>query len=135
LAAANSIQNQKNFNSGGVIADETIADSRTVTFALQRCQAAERTVCSRRFPRDSWYHPVMGTTHYRRKQLLAPQSGRRSFDDVVRAGVYLTSMSDFFAMNGIYTKYFSQPIPARTTIGVAALPLGACVEIDLVVKV
>jgi 2-iminobutanoate/2-iminopropanoate deaminase len=58
----------------------------------------------------------------------------KSFDDVVRAGVYLTSMSDFAAMNGIYAKYFSQPFPARTTIGAAALPLGACVEIDLVVK-
>ena len=58
----------------------------------------------------------------------------RGFDDVVRAGVYLTSMSDFVAMNGIYAKYFSQPFPARTTIGVAALPLGARVEIDLVVK-
>ena len=58
----------------------------------------------------------------------------KSFDDVVRAGVFLTSMSDFAAMNGIYAKYFSQPFPARTTIGVAALPLGACVEIDLVVK-
>ena len=58
----------------------------------------------------------------------------KSFDDVVRAGVYLTSMSDFVAMNGIYAKYFSQPFPARTTIAVAALPLGACVEIDLVVK-
>jgi 2-iminobutanoate/2-iminopropanoate deaminase len=58
----------------------------------------------------------------------------KSFDDVVRAGVYLTSMGDFGAMNGIYAKYFSQPFPARTTIGVAALPLGACVEIDLVVK-
>jgi 2-iminobutanoate/2-iminopropanoate deaminase len=58
----------------------------------------------------------------------------RSFDDVVRAGVFLTSMSDFAAMNSIYAKYFSQPFPARTTIGAAALPLGACVEIDLVVK-
>jgi 2-iminobutanoate/2-iminopropanoate deaminase len=58
----------------------------------------------------------------------------KSFDDVVRAGVFLTSMSDFVAMNGIYAKYFSQPFPARTTIAVAALPLGACVEIDLVVK-
>ena len=58
----------------------------------------------------------------------------RSFDHVARAGVYLTSMSDFVAMNGIYAKYFSQPFPARTTIAVAALPLGACVEIDLVVK-
>jgi 2-iminobutanoate/2-iminopropanoate deaminase len=58
----------------------------------------------------------------------------RSFDDVVRAGVYLTNMSDFAAMNGIYARYFSQPFPARTTIAVAALPLGARVEIDLVVK-
>jgi 2-iminobutanoate/2-iminopropanoate deaminase len=58
----------------------------------------------------------------------------RSFDDVARAGVYLTNMSDFVAMNAIYAKHFSQPFPARTTIGVAALPLGACVEIDLVVK-
>jgi 2-iminobutanoate/2-iminopropanoate deaminase len=58
----------------------------------------------------------------------------RSFDHVVRAGVYLTSMSDFVAMNGIYAKYFSQPFPARTTIAAAALPLGACVEIDLIVK-
>ena len=58
----------------------------------------------------------------------------KSFDDVVRVGVFLTSMSDFVAMNGIYSKYFSQPFPARTTIGVAALPLGACVEMDLVVK-
>jgi 2-iminobutanoate/2-iminopropanoate deaminase len=37
-------------------------------------------------------------------------------------------------MNGIYAKHFTPPFPARTTIGVAALPLGACVEIDLVVE-
>ena len=58
----------------------------------------------------------------------------KSFDDVVRAGVYLTKMSDYVALNGIYAKHFSQPFPARTVIAVAALPLGACVEIDLVVK-
>ena len=58
----------------------------------------------------------------------------KGFDDVVRAGVYLTSMGDYAAVNGIYAKHFSQPFPARTAIGVAALPLGACVEIDLVAK-
>ena len=58
----------------------------------------------------------------------------KSFDDVVRAGVFLTSISDFAVLNGVYAKHFSQPFPARTTIGVAALPLGACVEIELVVK-
>ena len=60
-------------------------------------------------------------------------AGKR-FDDVVRAGVYLTSISDYVAVNGIYARHFSQPFPARTVIAVAALPLGACVEIDLVVK-
>jgi 2-iminobutanoate/2-iminopropanoate deaminase len=58
----------------------------------------------------------------------------KSLDDVVRAGVFLTNMADFAAMNGIFPKYFSQPFPARTTIAAAALPLGACIEIDLVVK-
>jgi 2-iminobutanoate/2-iminopropanoate deaminase len=58
----------------------------------------------------------------------------KGFDDVARAGVYLTSMTDYVAVNGIYARHFSPPFPARTAIGVAALPLGACVEIDLVVK-
>ena len=58
----------------------------------------------------------------------------KNFDDVVRVGVFVTSLSDYATMNGIYAKYFSPPFPARTTIAVAALPLGACVEIDLVVK-
>ena len=58
----------------------------------------------------------------------------KGFDDVVRAGVFLTNIAEFGAMNGVYARYFSQPFPARTTIGVAALPLGARVEIDLVVR-
>ncbi len=58
----------------------------------------------------------------------------KSFDDVVRAGVYLTSMSDYATLNGIYARHFRHPFPARTAIAVAALPLGACVELDLVVK-
>jgi 2-iminobutanoate/2-iminopropanoate deaminase len=58
----------------------------------------------------------------------------KSFDDVVRVGVFLTNISDFATLNGVYARHFRQPFPARTTIGVAALPLGACVEMDLVVK-
>ncbi|HEV8120281.1 MAG TPA: Rid family detoxifying hydrolase [Candidatus Polarisedimenticolia bacterium] len=70
---------------------------------------------------------------FRNLSALLKAAGR-GFDDVVRAGVYLTSMSDYAAVNGIYARHFSQPFPARTAIAVAALPLGACVEIDLVVK-
>ena len=62
------------------------------------------------------------------------EAAGKGFDDVVRAGVYLTSMSDYATVNAIYARHFSQPFPARTAIGVAALPLGASVEIDLVVK-
>ena len=58
----------------------------------------------------------------------------KGFDDVVRVGVFLTNIGDYAAMNGIYARHFGQPFPARTTIGVAALPLGACVEIDLVAR-
>jgi 2-iminobutanoate/2-iminopropanoate deaminase len=58
----------------------------------------------------------------------------KSFDDVVRIGVFLTSMSDFGALNSVYAQHFRQPFPARTTVAVAALPLGACVEMDLVAK-
>ena len=58
----------------------------------------------------------------------------RGFEHVACARVFLTNMSDYAAVNGIYAKYFSAPFPARTAIGVAALPLGARVEIDLVVK-
>src|SRR6476659_242816 len=50
----------------------------------------------------------------------------KSFEDVACARVFLTNMSDYVAMNGIYAKHFSPPFPARTAIGVAALPLGAC---------
>jgi len=56
------------------------------------------------------------------------KAGEKSFDHVVRAGVYLTSMSDYVALNGIYAKHFSQPFPARTVIAVAALPLGAALR-------
>ena len=58
----------------------------------------------------------------------------KSFRDVVRAGVFLTDMGDFAAVNAIYAEQFEPPFPARTTVTVAALPLGASIEIDLIVQ-
>jgi 2-iminobutanoate/2-iminopropanoate deaminase len=58
----------------------------------------------------------------------------KTFDDVVKTTVYLTSMSDFAAMNAIYGAQFSAPFPARTTVAVAALPLAAMVEIEFVAR-
>lgn len=62
------------------------------------------------------------------------EAAGKDFPDVIRAGVFLTNMGDFSKANAIYGKYFSEPYSARTCIAVAALPLGATVEIDLVVE-
>ena len=58
----------------------------------------------------------------------------KSFGDVVKANVFLTRIEDFAALNAIYGEQFEAPFPARTTVAVAALPLGASVEIELLVQ-
>ena len=55
-----------------------------------------------------------------------------SFDDVVRVAIYMTDLVNFAAVNEVMKRYFREPHPARSTIGVAALPRGAAVEIDLI---
>ncbi|GMV29685.1 MAG: reactive intermediate/imine deaminase [Rhodanobacteraceae bacterium] len=60
------------------------------------------------------------------------EAGGARFADVVRVGIYLTDLSNFAAVNAVMAEYFQQPYPARSTIGVAALPRGAQVEVDLV---
>ena len=58
-----------------------------------------------------------------------------SFDQVVRATVYLADMSDFAAMNDAYASYFTSPAPARSTVQAARLPKDARVEIDVIAEV
>jgi 2-iminobutanoate/2-iminopropanoate deaminase len=57
-----------------------------------------------------------------------------TMDDVIKCNVYLRDMADFPAMNAVYQTRFARPFPARTTVAVAGLPLGASVEIELVAK-
>jgi 2-iminobutanoate/2-iminopropanoate deaminase len=58
----------------------------------------------------------------------------KTLSDVVRVGVFLTDMRDFQAMNAVYGRIFQAPYPARTTVAVAELPLGAAVEIDVIAR-
>jgi 2-iminobutanoate/2-iminopropanoate deaminase len=58
-----------------------------------------------------------------------------SLADAVRCGIYVTDMSTFGAVNEAYGSYFGEAPPARSTIGVASLPLGAQVEIDAILAV
>jgi len=56
-------------------------------------------------------------------------------NDIVKLTVYMTDLSDFPRLNDIMTDFFKHPYPARATIGVAALPRNALVEMDAVLVV
>jgi 2-iminobutanoate/2-iminopropanoate deaminase len=53
--------------------------------------------------------------------------------EAARIGIYLTDMNLFAEVNDVYASFFSEPFPVRTTVGVAALPKGALVEMDATV--
>ena len=67
------------------------------------------------------------------RQVLA--SAGCSFQDVVKATVYVIDLADFPTLNGIYAEAMGDHRPARSTVQVAGLPKGALVEIDLVAKI
>jgi 2-iminobutanoate/2-iminopropanoate deaminase len=56
-----------------------------------------------------------------------------SLGDAVRCGIFVTDMSTFGEVNAAYAEFFSDQPPARSTVGVAALPVGAQVEIEAIV--
>jgi 2-iminobutanoate/2-iminopropanoate deaminase len=60
-------------------------------------------------------------------------AGGASLRDAVRMGIYVTDMSTFPEVNEAYGEFFEDVPPARSTVGVTALPLGARVEIDAVI--
>lgn len=58
-----------------------------------------------------------------------------SLYDIVKLNVFLTDLAHFPLVNEVMAEYFSRPYPARATIGVAALPKGASIEMDAVMIV
>ena len=55
-----------------------------------------------------------------------------TFDHVVKSTVFMTDLKEFAAMNGVYQTHVTQPFPARSTVQVAGLPMGAKVEIETI---
>ena len=62
------------------------------------------------------------------------QASGAGFDAVVKVTAYLVDMGDFKAFNDVYAEVFGDARPARATVGVAALPLGARVEIECIAR-
>jgi reactive intermediate/imine deaminase len=56
-----------------------------------------------------------------------------TFDDVVKANVYLVDLAHFALVNKVMAEYFREPYPARAAVGVASLPRGAQVEVECIV--
>jgi 2-iminobutanoate/2-iminopropanoate deaminase len=69
---------------------------------------------------------------FRNLQAIAAAAGT-SLAQAVKVTVFLTDMADFQHVNAVYAQYFSEPYPARSTIQVAALPLGARLEIEAII--
>ena len=60
------------------------------------------------------------------------EAGGSSFEKVVKTTCFLSDINDFAAFNGVYAKYFPEGAPARSCVEVAALPLGAKVEVEVI---
>ena len=60
------------------------------------------------------------------------EAGGVSFNNVVKTTIYVTDMSLYVEINKVYGSYFSDPFPARETVCVKELPLGAKLEISMV---
>lgn len=63
------------------------------------------------------------------------EQANSSLDQVVKTTIYLKSMDDFAQVNEVYARYFSESLPARSTVEVARLPKDVKVEIDCIASV
>lgn len=126
--------------------------------AAQPAASTRRVIRPAGAPADRPYSPgvMVGKTLYISGQLGLPGSGptpadmkaqtRQAMDGVgavlkaaglgyqhlVKCQVYLASMDDYAAMNEVYGSYFTDRVPARTTVQAAAVPAGAGIEVGCI---
>jgi 2-iminobutanoate/2-iminopropanoate deaminase len=76
---------------------------------------------------------VIDQTHQVLKNMKAVlESAGSNLSRVIKTTIFLQEMNDFTEVNKIYSEYFCEPYPARSTVQVAKLPLGVKVEIEAV---
>lgn len=79
--------------------------------------------------------PIEERAHmaFRNLAAIAEEAGT-TLDSTVKTTVYLSDINDFQAVNKVYAEYFKEPFPARSAFQVAALPLGADIEVEAILK-
>ncbi len=65
---------------------------------------------------------------------IAEKAGT-SLDKAVKTTVFLADIADFAKVNEVYAQYFNDPFPARSAFQVAALPLGADIEVEAIFEI
>jgi 2-iminobutanoate/2-iminopropanoate deaminase len=93
--------------------------------------------CSGQIPLDEAGNIVLGGIEAQTRQVLVNirkilESEGLSFGQVIKTTIFLTNLGDFGVVNGIYAHEFAEPYPARSTVGVASLPRGAMVEMEVI---
>ena len=68
---------------------------------------------------------------FKNLEAIAKEAGT-SLDNAVKTTVFLADIANFQAVNSVYAQYFKEPYPARSAFQVAALPLGADVEVEAI---
>jgi 2-iminobutanoate/2-iminopropanoate deaminase len=63
------------------------------------------------------------------------ESQELNLKNVVKSTIFMTDLTDFAVVNGIYAQAFASHKPARSTVQVAALPLGALIEIEVICEI
>lgn len=61
------------------------------------------------------------------------EAGGTSLAKAVKVTVFLADIANFARVNAVYAQYFSEPYPARSAVQVAALPLGAAIEVEAII--
>ena len=69
-----------------------------------------------------------------RNLLSVLEAAGLTFDDVVKTTIFLADVNDFATVNAVYAKFMPEPPPARSTVGVGALPKGGLVEIEAIAR-
>lgn len=97
--------------------------------------------CSGQIPLDPATKAIVdGGIREQTEQVLANiiqvlDSQDLTLKNVVKSTIFMTNLADFSVVNGIYAQAFGEHKPARSTVQVAALPLGALIEIEVICEI
>jgi 2-iminobutanoate/2-iminopropanoate deaminase len=125
-------------NSSGVLEKILTADAPApIGPYSQAVRAGDFLFCSGQIPLDpATGQLVTGDVAAQTRRVMTNIAGvleaaGARFEQVFKTTIYLVDMADFAAVNAVYGEYFSAVAPARSTVAVAALPLGSRVEIEV----